>query len=285
MFGAADYTLDMGMEMTMGGNELFYARSRIAIACRAADIAPPIDTPFMIDLKNTEALISDAGRAKELGFQGKLVIHPNQVEPCNKVFSPLPEEIKKAEKIVKAFEEAEAPGAAAIQLLLDERKLRPGTDLEAIVAANDSMALGAMQALQAQGLSVAGMKPVASGCERTPDGLRNDNAVQLQQQSSIPLEYAEVNPYAFEPAIAPHLAADGAGVTISTAQGTFTFPANFMLIAAMNPCDCSYFSKPDRDGMKTACFATTPGVFAAPVPAPYSGPPRRRWSGAAYGSL
>ena len=116
MFGAADYTLDMGIEMTMEGNELFYARSRIAIACRAAGIAPPVDTPFMIDLKNTEALISDAGRAKELGFQGKLVIHPNQVGPCNKIFSPLPEEIKEAEKIVEAFEEAEAAGMAAIQL-------------------------------------------------------------------------------------------------------------------------------------------------------------------------
>ncbi|MFO7971701.1 MAG: CoA ester lyase, partial [Desulfobacterales bacterium] len=116
MFGAADYTLDMGIEMTMGGEELFYARSRIAVACRAAGIAPPIDTPFMIDLKSTEGLISDAMQAKKLGFQGKLVIHPNQVKPCNKIFSPLPEEIEKAEKIVKAFEEAEAAGVAAIQL-------------------------------------------------------------------------------------------------------------------------------------------------------------------------
>jgi citrate lyase subunit beta/citryl-CoA lyase len=115
-FGAADYTLDMGIEMTMEGNELFYARSKISIACRAAGIAPPVDTPFMIDLKNTEALINDARRAKELGFQGKLVIHPNQVEPCNRIFSPTPEEIAKAIKIVQAFEEAEAAGMAAIQL-------------------------------------------------------------------------------------------------------------------------------------------------------------------------
>jgi len=115
-FGAADYTLDMGIEMTMEGNELFYARSRIAVACRAAGIAPPVDTPFMIDLKNTDALISDARRAKELGFQGKLVIHPDQVEPCNRIFSPLPEEIKRAKKIVHAFEEAEAAGVTAIQL-------------------------------------------------------------------------------------------------------------------------------------------------------------------------
>ena len=115
-FGAADYTLDMGIEMTMEGNELFYARSKIAIACRAAGIAPPVDTPFMIDLKNKEALISDARRAKELGFQGKLVIHPNQVDPCNSVFSLTHEEITRAEKIVQAFDEAESMGIAAVQL-------------------------------------------------------------------------------------------------------------------------------------------------------------------------
>ncbi len=140
MFGAADYTLDMGIEMTMGGNELFYARSSIAIACRAAGIAPPVDTPFMIDLKNTEALISDAERAKELGFQGKLVIHPNQVEPCNKIFSPLPEEIKKAEKIVKAFEEAEAAGMAAIQLegkFIDYPVVKRSKDILALAATID----------------------------------------------------------------------------------------------------------------------------------------------------
>jgi len=76
-FGAADYTLDMGIAMTTEGNELYYARSKIAIACRAAGIAPPIDTPFMIDLNNIDALTIDAKRAKGVkGFQGKLVIHP-----------------------------------------------------------------------------------------------------------------------------------------------------------------------------------------------------------------
>jgi citrate lyase subunit beta/citryl-CoA lyase len=138
MFGAADYTLDMGIEMTMEGNELFYARSKISIACRAAGIAPPVDTPFMIDLKNTEALISDARRAKELGFQGKLVIHPNQVEPCNKIFSPRPEEIRKAEKIVQAFEEAENAGMAAIQLegkFIDYPVVKRSKDILVLAAA------------------------------------------------------------------------------------------------------------------------------------------------------
>jgi dethiobiotin synthetase len=79
------------------------------------------------------------------------------------------------------------------------------------------VSLALMQLLQQRGDSVLGMKPVASGCEHTPAGLRNDDALRLQQQSSLQLDYALVNPYAFEPAIAPHLAAAAAGVRIEPA--------------------------------------------------------------------
>jgi dethiobiotin synthetase len=75
--------------------------------------------------------------------------------------------------------------------------------------------LGLMAHLQAQGRIVAAMKPVASGCERTAAGLVNEDALQLQRQSSVALPYALVNPYAFEPPIAPHIAADQTGVTIT----------------------------------------------------------------------
>ena len=115
-FGAADYTLDMGIEITKEGTELSYPRSRIAVASRAAGIEPPLDTPFMMDLKDMEALKVDAGRAKQLGFQGKLCIHPNQIEPCHAIFSPAKEEILYAERVVQVFEEAEKEGSAAIQL-------------------------------------------------------------------------------------------------------------------------------------------------------------------------
>ena len=115
-FGAADYTLDMGIEITGEGTELSYPRSRIAVASRAARIAPPLDTPFMIDLKDMEALKVDARRAKQLGFQGKLCIHPNQIEPCHAVFSPAEQEIVYAERVVRVFEEAEKAGSAAMQL-------------------------------------------------------------------------------------------------------------------------------------------------------------------------
>ena len=75
-----------------------------------------------------------------------------------------------------------------------------------------AVTLGLMQALQARGHTVAAMKPVASGCVSMPAGLRNDDALRLQQQASVELEYALINPYCFAPPIAPHIAAEQAGV-------------------------------------------------------------------------
>ena len=112
--GAADYALDMGIELTKDGGELIYPRSRIALACRAAGMAPPLDTPFMIDLKDMAALKNDAARAKQLGFQGKLCIHPNQIEPVHGIFTPTAEEIAFARRVVEVFEAEEARGTAAI---------------------------------------------------------------------------------------------------------------------------------------------------------------------------
>jgi dethiobiotin synthetase len=78
-----------------------------------------------------------------------------------------------------------------------------------------AVTLGLLAHLQAQGKTVVAMKPVASGCTRTAAGLVNDDALQLQRQSSVALPYALINPYAFEPPIAPHIAAARAGVTIA----------------------------------------------------------------------
>lgn len=71
-----------------------------------------------------------------------------------------------------------------------------------------------IRALVSRGFRVAGMKPVASGCVRTPEGLRNDDAVQLMAADNVDASYEQVNPYAFEPAIAPHIAAAEEGVAI-----------------------------------------------------------------------
>ncbi len=72
-------------------------------------------------------------------------------------------------------------------------------------------------AMAARGLRVAAMKPVASGCMLTADGLRNDDALTLLGAMNVRADYAEVNPYAFAPAIAPHIAAREAGTVVDFA--------------------------------------------------------------------
>ena len=113
-FGAADYSADIGIEMSVEGTELIYPRSKLAVACRAGELEPPIDTPFMVDLKDLNALQRDARLARQTGFQGKLCIHPNQVDVINQVFSPKPKEVQQASRIVEAFEAAEAQGQGVL---------------------------------------------------------------------------------------------------------------------------------------------------------------------------
>jgi len=62
-----------------------------------------------------------------------------------------------------------------------------------------------LQAARKAGLRTAGYKPVASGCEITPDGIRNSDALALQRNSSVPLQYSQVNPLAFIEPTSPHI--------------------------------------------------------------------------------
>lgn len=76
------------------------------------------------------------------------------------------------------------------------------------------VAAGMLHRLRSRGVRAVGMKPVASGCEDTKEGLRNEDALLLQSESSFQPAYEDVNPYAFAPPIAPHVAAAEAGVGI-----------------------------------------------------------------------
>lgn len=90
-----------------------------------------------------------------------------------------------------------------------------GTDTE---VGKTWCSLGLIARLQQQGHTVAAMKPVASGCVPTTAGLRNDDALKLQAQASVAIAYETVNPYAFEPAIAPHIAAGLSGNRITLSR-------------------------------------------------------------------
>jgi dethiobiotin synthetase len=86
-----------------------------------------------------------------------------------------------------------------------------GTDTE---IGKTETTLGLMAALQRHAQTVLGMKPIAAGCTDSADGLRNDDAERIRAQASRQRPYAEVNPYAFAPPIAPHIAAQQSGAAI-----------------------------------------------------------------------
>jgi len=114
-FGAGDYQLDMNLEWTPDEGALDDPRARLARASRAHGLEPPIDT-VVIHIRDFDRLKRSALRAREFGFQGKLCIHPTQIDLCNEVFTPSAEEVAHARRVVAAFEAAEADGSAAIAL-------------------------------------------------------------------------------------------------------------------------------------------------------------------------
>jgi len=113
-FGAEDFTLDTGMIRTEEGSELLYPRTMVVIAAKAADVVA-VDTPYN-NFKDEAGLVNEARLARRLGFGGKFLIHPSQIESVNRIFSPSPEEIAHARRVVDAFEAAVAQGFASTSL-------------------------------------------------------------------------------------------------------------------------------------------------------------------------
>jgi citrate lyase subunit beta/citryl-CoA lyase len=117
IFGLADFTVDLGVDLTADATEILYARSRVVVAARAARMPPPIDGPFLLDLHDEAGLIADSRRARQLGFQGRVAIYPPQVGPINRTFSEISaDELTFARKVVDEFQAAEADGSASIRI-------------------------------------------------------------------------------------------------------------------------------------------------------------------------
>ena len=112
-FGAGDYANDIGLSVSMDEPELAEARSRIVMISRAAGLENPVDSPWF-HLREAEGFRRALERSRRGGYQGRLCIHPDQLAPVNAAYVPSAEEVAQAARIVAAFKEAEAKGAAAI---------------------------------------------------------------------------------------------------------------------------------------------------------------------------
>ena len=110
LFGSIDLQLDLGIHGE--GEELLMFRSQLVLASRLAGLAPPVDG-VCTAIDAPDLLLADAQRARRLGFGAKLCIHPRQVAVVNRAFSPTPEELAWARRVVAAAAAAHG-GAVAV---------------------------------------------------------------------------------------------------------------------------------------------------------------------------
>ncbi len=113
-FGAEDYTASMEIERTKGGEELFNARMTILWAAKAAGIQA-IDTIFA-DLNDMEGLRRETELAKKLGYTGKCMVNPRQIDVIHDVFAPKQEEVDYALQVIDAIKRARMMGTGVISL-------------------------------------------------------------------------------------------------------------------------------------------------------------------------
>lgn len=109
-FGSVDFALDIGVEWTEDGLERIHAMGKIVLASRALGVEPPIDAVFPI-IENKDSFLEDAKKGKQIGFYGKMVIHPKQIDWVQEVYRTNQKQIEWSKKVIDVFETAEHKGA------------------------------------------------------------------------------------------------------------------------------------------------------------------------------
>ena len=132
-----DFMVDLGGRWTPRSLALNYPRSKLVVDSRAAGLEWIVDGVFM-NLKDTQMLREECLIARELGFVGKMAIHPTQVDVMHEVFSPSAEEIEYARGMIAAFREGEARGVGAVKyqgMMVDYANVRLAERTLALVKA------------------------------------------------------------------------------------------------------------------------------------------------------
>lgn len=124
--GAVDLAVDLRLSARDDGLELLHVRSRLVVDSAAADIAGPVDTPF-VHYRDEAGLRRDCEIARSLGFTGKACIHPAQAAVVREVFSPTSDEVAWASRVVEAFEAA-ARGEVGVTAVAGEMIDQPVVD-------------------------------------------------------------------------------------------------------------------------------------------------------------
>ena len=114
--GMEDYCLELGVEPSPDGLEIFYPVSKVVTVCKAAGIRPMGLLGSIAGVRDLPAFEQAASRARQVGCEGASCIHPDQVAVLNRVFSPPPEKVEYARRAVQAFEEGVRQGTASVNM-------------------------------------------------------------------------------------------------------------------------------------------------------------------------
>jgi citrate lyase subunit beta/citryl-CoA lyase len=135
--GGEDLARDLGAVRTREGAEIAHARTHLVLAARAAGVLA-IDTVYT-DLNGVDGLRAEARQARQLGYSGKLLIHPAQIEPVHQAFAPRPEEVAYARRVLAAFEAGQARGDGVVVLdgqMIDAPVVARARQVAALAAAS-----------------------------------------------------------------------------------------------------------------------------------------------------
>lgn len=140
VMGTNDIAKELHAEHVPGRQPLLWALSSCLVAARAA--GKVILDGVYNDIRDAEGFEAECVQGRQLGFDGKTLIHPSQVEPCNRVFAPDEDEVAQARRIIAAFEEAEAAGKGVVTV--------DGRMIENLHVANARRALAVADAIAAR---------------------------------------------------------------------------------------------------------------------------------------
>ena len=135
-----DLQTDLGCAWSIDGPELLYARQHTLLAARAARIEFPLDGVFA-NVRDEEGFVRDTTLSRRLGYRGRTVIHPGQIEPANRLYSPSEQEIEYYRRVLEAFDAAVAQGSASTTV--------DGKMIDYAMAANARRVIGLAETVEA----------------------------------------------------------------------------------------------------------------------------------------
>jgi citrate lyase subunit beta/citryl-CoA lyase len=124
-FGAEDYAAELGARRTPEGIEVLYARSQVVLAAKLARVGA-LDQ-VVTQFRDEDLFRLDAEQGRNLGYDGKICIHPGQVALANSIFAPTPAEVERAERLIAAYEAAGRSGQGSLDFegqMIDEPLIR-----------------------------------------------------------------------------------------------------------------------------------------------------------------